>query len=67
MTAIDHKFPRVDIKKCTGCGTCVSVCPQSVFDLKKGKSHVSRPEDCVECGACVENCPVGAIRLVEPK
>ena len=67
MVKIDHKFPKVDLDKCTGCGTCVSVCPQNVFEMKNGKSHVARPEDCVECGSCVENCPVGAIVLVEAK
>ena len=67
MTEINHKFPVVDKAKCTGCGTCVSVCPQNVFELKDGKSHVTRPEDCVECMSCVENCPTGAIKLVEPK
>jgi NAD-dependent dihydropyrimidine dehydrogenase PreA subunit len=67
MTNTDHKFPVVDNKKCIGCGACVSVCPQNVFEMKGGKSHAERPEDCVECGACVENCPVSAIKLVKPK
>jgi adenylylsulfate reductase, subunit B len=67
MVGIDHKFPQVDKKKCTGCGTCISVCPNSVFTLKDGKSVVERPEDCVECMACVENCPVEAIKLVGSK
>jgi NAD-dependent dihydropyrimidine dehydrogenase PreA subunit len=67
MVKIDHKFPNVDKGKCTGCGTCISVCPQNVFELKGDKSHVARPEDCVECMSCVENCPVRAIKLVEPK
>ena len=67
MVDIDHKIPKVDKAKCTGCGTCVSVCPQNVFEMKGGKSEVVRPEDCVECMSCVENCPTEAIKLVEPK
>ena len=59
------KHPQVDLKKCTGCGTCVSVCPADVFEMKDGKSHVARPNDCIQCGACVSNCPEGAIKLVE--
>jgi NAD-dependent dihydropyrimidine dehydrogenase PreA subunit len=59
------KKPQVDVKKCIGCGTCVSVCPQNVFEMKAGKSHVARPKDCVGCGACVDNCPVQAIKLVK--
>ncbi len=67
MVKIDHKFPNADTEKCTGCGICVSVCPQNVFELKDGKSHVARPEDCVECMSCVENCPMKAIALIESK
>jgi len=67
MAEIDHKFPEVDKEKCTGCGTCVSVCPQEVFELRDGKSHVVRPENCVECNSCVDNCPMEAIKLVESK
>ncbi len=67
MAKMDHKFPKVDKNKCTGCGACVSVCPQNVFELKDGKSNVVRPENCVECNACVDNCPVSAIKLVGPK
>lgn len=67
MAKIDHKIPVVDKKKCIGCGTCVSVCSQNVFELKDGKADVTKPEDCIECMACVENCPVSAIKLVKPK
>ncbi|MCK4497051.1 MAG: 4Fe-4S binding protein [Candidatus Aenigmarchaeota archaeon] len=67
MAKIDHKIPVVDKKKCIGCGACVSVCPQNVFELKDGKSDVAKPEDCIECMACVENCSVSAIKLVKPK
>ncbi len=66
MTKIDHKIPQVDKEKCIGCGACVSVCPQNVFELKDSKSIVVRPENCIECNACVESCPVGAIKLIKP-
>jgi len=55
--------PKVDLKKCTGDGNCVAVCPSNVYELKKGKSFVARPKDCTECGLCVSNCPTGAITL----
>jgi len=54
---------KVDEKKCTGCGTCVSVCPVQVFELKGGKSVVVKPKECIECGSCVVNCPKKAITL----
>ncbi len=66
MAKVDHKVPIVDEKKCIGCGACISVCPQNVFELKDGKSIPVKPENCVECNACVESCPVVAIKLVKP-
>jgi len=44
---------------CTGCGTCVRVCPRSNVRLSGG-----RPEwlhDCDNCGACAAWCTSGAI------
>ncbi len=65
MGKIGHKIPKIDAKKCIGCGTCVSVCPVNVFELKGGKSKVIKPQDCTECGACVTSCPTKAIKLVD--
>lgn len=55
--------PTVDAEKCTGCGSCVGVCPVGVFELKEGKSTVANPDNCIKCGACVASCPVKAITL----
>jgi NAD-dependent dihydropyrimidine dehydrogenase PreA subunit len=55
--------PVVDKDKCTGCGTCVDVCPSEVFTLEDNKSKVTDPDACVECESCVENCPENAIKL----
>lgn len=57
--------PKVNIKLCTGCGTCVSVCPvePKVYKLKDNKAHVANPKACIECGACEASCPVQAITL----
>lgn len=57
--------PIVDIEKCTGCGTCVSVCPEQVFELKDGKSEVVYPEKCIDCKACENSCPEQAIVVEE--
>jgi len=59
--------PVIDYKKCTTCGTCVSVCPVTVFDMKtdgkKKKTVVARPSDCIGCRACEAQCPVQAIKV----
>ncbi len=57
--------PKVDVEKCTGCGTCYAVCPAdpNVFEIKGDppKSHVVNPDSCIECHACESNCPEQAI------
>lgn len=61
--------PKVDQKKCIGCGACVAVCPD-VFELNKdGKSVVKNPKGCskCDCKAAADTCPVQAITLTEKK
>lgn len=55
--------PKVDEGKCTGCGTCVDVCPSECFTLEENLSKVTDPDACVDCESCVENCPEDAITL----
>jgi len=59
----------VDPERCTGCATCVEVCPKTVYSLYRldggQRSRVARFEDCCQCTACVKQCPERAI-LAEP-
>jgi ferredoxin len=48
---------------CTGCGTCVEVCPHNVLTLRDGKAHIADLDACMECGACAGNCPFGALEV----
>ncbi|WP_353683379.1 electron transfer flavoprotein subunit alpha [Thermodesulfovibrio sp. 3907-1M] len=50
---------RINIEKCTGCGTCVNVCPFGAIELRSFKAVIT--ESCTLCGACVESCPESAI------
>ncbi|MDD5417982.1 MAG: 4Fe-4S binding protein [Candidatus Nanoarchaeia archaeon] len=59
--------PKIDKKKCNNCGTCIDICPVSVFGKKGEEVIVLNPQDCIECNACVVSCPQKAIKLKEVK
>ncbi|MBN1759194.1 MAG: glycyl-radical enzyme activating protein [Chitinispirillaceae bacterium] len=48
---------------CTGCGTCLKVCPQNA--LLATKDGIWRDHAlCNGCGACVAGCPTGAMERI---
>jgi len=53
---------KVDLARCTGCGSCIAVCPVEAIRLKNGKAHV-QTEACAGCGTCAAQCGEEAIRL----
>jgi anaerobic carbon-monoxide dehydrogenase iron sulfur subunit len=56
----------IDKEKCTGCGNCVSACPDQMIQLDA--NH--RADKCDLCGGdplCVKYCVPGALKLVEKK
>ena len=48
--------------KCTSCGVCESVCPQSVHSIQNGVHQLDR-DKCIGCGKCVDACPSSALKL----
>ena len=56
----------VNEDQCSGCSTCISICPYSAIELvkeKDGKSHAKVNEAlCMGCGACVVACPSCAMQ-----
>lgn len=52
----------IDLKRCTGCGICVQVCPYRIIALEGGKAAVS-DENCFLCGHCQAVCPPRAVRI----
>lgn len=56
-------FIRVtDGDECTGCGSCVDICPVAAVVLDGGLPRVDE-EWCLGCGVCVTRCPSGAAKL----
>lgn len=56
--------PVVDQDTCTGCGTCVELCPE-VFEMKDDKAEVIGPDKCdtCDCQEAIDSCPVEAISM----
>ncbi len=50
-------------EKCAGCGRCVEVCPQGVFEMRDKRAAVTDKDLCMECGACARNCEFCAITV----
>jgi dissimilatory sulfite reductase (desulfoviridin) alpha/beta subunit len=46
---------------CTGCGTCVSYCPEQAVTIRNGIC-VLDPSKCDLCGLCIRSCPYRLIR-----
>jgi len=62
----------VEQSKCTGCLTCVRICPYAVPKIKAdlaGVGHIAgaayiEPAICQGCGLCAAECPAKAIQLM---
>ena len=50
-------------EKCTGCGSCIEVCPHAVFKIINRKVTITDKDRCMECGACEKNCDFGAVSV----
>lgn len=53
----------IDEKKCTGCGLCVSGCPEGALQIIDGKARLVSDLYCDGLGACIGDCPEGAINI----
>ena len=70
---IHGKSIAVDFDLCNGDGTCIDVCPVSVFEwletpghpTSEKKSDPIREADCIFCMACEVQCPNNAIEIIE--
>lgn len=49
-------WPRIDRKRCVGCGKCAESCPQHTIRIQGGKA-VIRYQNCIRCFCCHEMCP----------
>ena len=53
----------VDTDECTGCGTCIELCPYNAIErTEDDKAHVVEVL-CKGCGICAASCPERAIDI----
>lgn len=58
----------INKEECEGCGTCVTICPNSAIVLKEVDGSIVAevvPELCDECRECIEFCLREAIKEVQ--
>ncbi len=59
-----EKEMQVDREKCTGCGTCASVCPNGAVRMTEDHWPSWDPKACTFCGKCENFCPAGVREIV---
>ena len=52
----------INKKLCTGCMTCVQVCPKGIIAKVEEKET---PSKCIACGKCVDVCPEEILSIQE--
>lgn len=61
---LQHR-PKVDPKKCIGCGVCEESCPVPEKAVHAGNGHKAKYDykKCIRCYCCQEMCPAKAIEV----
>jgi len=52
--------PSIRIKMCTGCGECVTWCPENAISIVDGKAKIKRKR-CIGCCECLAMCRFDAV------
>jgi len=55
----------IDADKCTGCGACITGCPEGALQIIDNKARLVSDLFCDGLGACIGTCPEGAITIEE--
>ncbi|MFX0031861.1 MAG: 4Fe-4S binding protein [Candidatus Hermodarchaeota archaeon] len=61
---VSNYYAKVDSESCTGCETCIEICPMKAIIMEDNISQVIQKR-CIGCGNCIVKCPSEAIELVK--
>lgn len=53
----------IDTENCIGCGSCVELCPEKVYELNDEIANIVRGDACTACGACHVVCDYDALKI----
>ena len=56
-------LPQIDSRKCIGCESCVSACPNNALAIVNRSPLIVAPDSCDYSGTCQDVCPTQAISL----
>jgi heterodisulfide reductase subunit A len=57
---VEPFYAVVDADKCSGCLSCIAMCPYGAISIEDGKAKINSVL-CKGCGCCVATCPSGSI------
>ncbi len=60
---MEHHLPIIDREVCTGCGVCLSICPDRIIGADSSGKALVNGDSCMQCGHCYAVCPVEAVAV----
>jgi ferredoxin len=60
---MERDIIKINEEKCTGCGNCITGCPEGALQIIDGKARLVSDLFCDGLGACIGDCPEGAIEV----
>ncbi|MGI9536443.1 MAG: nitroreductase family protein [Desulfocapsaceae bacterium] len=58
-----QNLPIINQEVCTGCGICLSICPDRIIIADSSGKALIKGDSCMQCGHCFAVCPVEAVTV----
>ena len=58
---MNQNLPTIDREICSGCGACLSICPDRILAADTLGKALVNGDSCMQCGHCYAVCPVEAV------